>query len=88
MNEMEILARVIDLPAEYQVSLPGGLSICRLSENHFQVEYEMTVGDETELRDKSFKSAEAAVKFFVDKRHARKLGSDYFTADLDNDSET
>ena len=39
-------------------------------------------GGETELREKSFKTAEAAAKFFVDKRHSQKLGGDY--AELDD----
>ncbi|MFM8933917.1 MAG: hypothetical protein ACKOS8_18795 [Gemmataceae bacterium] len=81
MDEVEAIARVVNLPADFEVKLPGGLTICRLAENQFHVEYEVEQGGETELREKSFKSAEAAAKFFVERRHALKLGSDYFLED-------
>lgn len=82
MDEVEAIAKVVALPADFEIRLPGGLSICRLAENQFHVEYEAVQGGETELREKSFKTAEAAAKFFVDKRHSQKLGGDY--ADLDD----
>lgn len=81
MDEVEAIVKVVALPADFEIRLPGGLSICRLAENQFHVEYEFVQGADTELREKSFKTAEAAAKFFVEKRHSQKLGSDYADSD-------
>jgi hypothetical protein len=77
MDEVEAIAKTVNLPADFEIRLPGGLSICRLAENQFHVEFEVEQDGDTELREKSFKTAEAAAKFFIERRHAQKLGGDY-----------
>lgn len=84
MNEAEILARLLDLPAGFEVSLGRELTTCRLDEGSFLVEYEAFARDgELVLKEKTFKTAKAAAEFFIELRHQKKLGSDLEEIDED-----
>lgn len=86
MDEIEMLAAVLAHPAEFEITLPGGLTMCRLDENHFTVEYDHPGEDgEREWREKTFRDPRAAARFFVEKRQAMKLGSDLSPPDSDDD---
>jgi len=88
MDEIEMLAAVLAHPAEFEITLPGGLTMCRLDENHFTVEYDHPGEDgEREWREKTFRDPRAAARFFVEKRHSMKLGSDLSPPDADDDDE-
>lgn len=88
MDEIEMLAAVLAHPAEFEITLPGGLTMCRLDENHFTVEYDHPGEDgEREWREKTFRDPRAAAHFFVEKRHSMKLGSDLSPPDADDDDE-
>lgn len=88
MDEVEMLAAVLAHPAEFEITLPGGLTMCRLDENHFTVEYDHPGEDgEREWREKTFRDPRAAARFFVEKRHSMKLGSDLSPPDADDEDE-
>lgn len=86
MDEIDLLASVLAHPAEFEVTLPGGLTMCRLDENHYTVEFDHPGEDgEREWREKTFRDPRAAARFFVEKRHAMKLGSDLSDPGSDDD---
>lgn len=87
MDELELLTAVVAHPAEFEITLPGGLTMCRFDEDHYTVEYDHPTEDgEREWREKTFRDPRAAARFFVERRKAMKLGSDLAPVD-DDDSE-
>lgn len=53
MDELELLTAVVAHPAEFEITLPGGLTMCRLDEDHYTVEYDHPTEDgEREWREK------------------------------------
>lgn len=84
MDETEILARLLEHPAGFEVSLGRELSACRLDQGSFVVEYEAKGRDgDPVLKEKSFTTAPAAAEFFIKRRHEKKLGADLDEIDLD-----
>jgi len=84
MDEIEVLARLLDLPAGYEVTLGRELTACRLDEGSFLVEYETQGRDgDPVLKEKAFSSAKAAAEFLVGQRRSRKLGADFEETDSD-----
>ena len=55
MDELELLTAVVAHPAEFEITLPGGLTMCRLDEDHYTVEYDHPTEDgEREWRERRY----------------------------------
>ena len=84
MNEAEILAKVLDLVAGYEIRLGQGLAVLRLDDDAFIVEYETQNSEGNyELREKSFTTGQKASEFFVEHRLKYKVGADFDIPDED-----
>ncbi len=81
MEDIKLIAAVVSLAPGYTISIGGGLDITRLDENIFSVTFPESVALDSEIKEKRFKDAESAAKFFVQKRQALKLGDDFLTED-------
>lgn len=83
MEDIKIIAALVSLAPGYNISIGGGLDITRLDENIFSVTFPETDAMDSNIKEKRFKDAESASKFFEQKRQALKLGDDFLTEDDD-----
>ncbi|MSR31603.1 MAG: hypothetical protein EXR99_08870 [Gemmataceae bacterium] len=82
MDEARIIEDLIKLKAGYTVALGGGLEICQLDPGLFSVTFPDSADLDATVKEKRFKDGGKAAEFFVQKRHAYKLGDDYLEGDL------
>ncbi len=84
MNEAEALANVLDLTAGYEIRMGETLSIVRLDQEVFLVEYESTdIKGEPVMLHKSFPTPQKASEFFVENRLKLQIGMDFVDPDFE-----
>ena len=81
MDDVKLIASLVSQPAGYTISIGGGLDITRLDENIFSVTFPESESIDFDIKEKRFKDAESAARFFEQKRQALKLGDDFLTED-------
>lgn len=81
MDDVKLIASLVSQHAGYTISIGGGLDITRLDENIFSVTFPESESIDSDIKEKRFKDAESAARFFEQKRQALKLGDDFLTED-------
>ncbi len=81
MDDVKLIASLISLAPGYTISIGGGLDITRLDDSLFSVTYPESSELDSVIKEKRFKDADSAAKFFEQKRQALKLGDDFLTED-------
>jgi len=81
MEDIKLIAAIVSLAPGYNISIGGGLDITRLDENIFSVTFPESDNMDSDIKEKRFKDAESAAKFFEQKRQALKIGDDFLTED-------
>lgn len=67
MEDIKLIAAVVSLAPGYNISIGGGLDITRLDENIFSVTFPESDAMDSDIKEKRFKDAESAAKFFEQK---------------------
>lgn len=81
MDDIKLIAALVSLAPGYNISIGGGLDITRLDEHIFSVTFPQTDSIDAVIKEKRFKDAESAAKFFEQKRQTLKLGDDFLAED-------